>query len=238
MDENTSGQTTDEVPKHEGVQRLESEIQKEISKLKFYLEQTDELIESNNYEEMSIVEQRTTKINEKLSELISRMQELKIELDVSSRSVRQWRKEVKLSYAPLVEEKGKITKALQEEQEKIRHEEEQRVHDTEWRQQQQEEIRARQEEREERLRQDKLEQERQIWQERLHAEIKATKKKLELETKAKSTQAKLSKLKISPFNGTPTDWIRFDNMFTTQEHNKPISDEEKFGYLLEMSTQR
>ena len=125
MDENTSGQTTDEVPKHEGVQRLESEIQKEISKLKFYLEQTDELIESNNYEEMSIVEQRTTKINEKLSELISRMQELKIELDVSSRSVRQWRKEVKLSYAPLVEEKGKITKALQEEQQKIRHEEEQ-----------------------------------------------------------------------------------------------------------------
>ena len=146
MDENTSGQTTDEVTKHEGVQRLESDIQKEISKLKFYLEQTDELIESNNYEEMSIVEQRTTKINEKLSELISRTQELKIELDVSSRSVRQWRKEIKLSYAPLVEEKEKITKALQEEQQKIRHEEEQRVLDAEWRQlqrteQQQEEIR-------------------------------------------------------------------------------------------------
>ena len=139
--------------KHEGVQRLESDIQKEISKLKFYLERIDELIESNNYEEMRIVEQRTTNINEKLSELISHTQELKIELDVSLRSVRQWRKEIKLSYAPLVEEKGKITKALQEEQEKIRHEEEQRVHDAEWRQlqraeQQQEEIRARQEERE------------------------------------------------------------------------------------------
>ena len=140
--------------KHKGVQRLESDIQKEISKLKFYLEQTDELIESNNYEEMSIVEQRTTNINEKLSELISHTQELKIELDVSLRSVRQWRKEIKLSYAPLVEEKEKITKALQEEQQKIRHEEEQRVLDAaEWRQlqraeQQQEEIRARQEERE------------------------------------------------------------------------------------------
>ena len=48
---------------------------------------------------MSIVEQKTTKINEKLSELISRTQELKIELDVFSRSVRQWRKEIKLSYA-------------------------------------------------------------------------------------------------------------------------------------------
>ena len=45
MDENTSRQTTDEVPKHEGVQCLESEIQKEVSKLKFYLERIDELIE-------------------------------------------------------------------------------------------------------------------------------------------------------------------------------------------------
>ena len=42
---------TDKVPKHEGVQRLESDVL-----LNFYLEQTDELIESNNYEEMSIVE--------------------------------------------------------------------------------------------------------------------------------------------------------------------------------------
>ena len=55
-----------------------------------------------------------------------------------------------------------------------------------------------------------------------------------METKAKSTQAKLPKLQISPFNGTPVDWIRFENMFTTQVHEKPISDEEKFGYLLEM----
>jgi len=60
------------------------------------------------------------------------------------------------------------------------------------------------------------------------------KKKLEMETNARSTSAKLTKLKITPFKGTPTDWVRFENTFVTQIHNKPISDEEKFGYLLEM----
>lgn len=45
---------------------------------------------------------------------------------------------------------------------------------------------------------------------------------------------KLPELKITPFNGTPVRWIRFDNMFTSQIHSKPLSDEEKYGYLLEL----
>lgn len=55
-----------------------------------------------------------------------------------------------------------------------------------------------------------------------------------IKNKAKYIQAKLPKLKISPFNGTSSDWIRFKNMFTTQMHDKLISGEEKFGHLLEM----
>ena len=39
---------------------------------------------------------------------------------------------------------------------------------------------------------------------------------------------------ITPFKGTPTDWVRFENMFITQVHNKSISAEKKFGYLLQM----
>ena len=57
---------------------------------------------------------------------------------------------------------------------------------------------------------------------------------LEMEKAARTTPAKLPKLKISPFNGTVADWVRFENMFVTQVDAKPISDEEKFGYLLEM----
>ena len=77
-------------------------------------------------------------------------------------------------------------------------------------------------------------QEREILEEKWQAELKLTKKKLEMEKAARTTQAKLSNLKISPFNETVADWVRFENMFVTQVDAKPISDEEKFGYQLEM----
>ena len=59
-------------------------------------------------------------------------------------------------------------------------------------------------------------------------------KKLEMEKNARSTSAKLPKLTITHFNGTSADWVRFENIFKTQVDARPISDEEKFGYLLEM----
>ena len=89
-------------------------------------------------------------------------------------------------------------------------------------------------EREEKFRLELQEREKALWEERLKAEIKMTEKKLEMETAAKVCRSKLPELKITPFKGTPEDWIRFENMFTTQVNNKPISAEEKFGYLLEL----
>ena len=73
-----------------------------------------------------------------------------------------------------------------------------------------------------------------MWQEKIDEGLQATHKRLELEKEARSTTAKLPKLMISPFKGTPTDWVRFENIFITQVYNKSISAEEKFGYLLEM----
>ena len=55
-----------------------------------------------------------------------------------------------------------------------------------------------------------------------------------MEKAAKAPRVKLPELKITPFNGTPVDWIRFQNMFTSQMHDKPLSNEEKYGYLLEL----
>ena len=55
-----------------------------------------------------------------------------------------------------------------------------------------------------------------------------------MEKAARTTQAKLPKLTITSFKGTASDWVRFENMFLTQVDCKPITDEEKFGYLLEM----
>jgi len=63
--------------------------------------------------------------------------------------------------------------------------------------------------------------------------MRVAEKKLEMEKTAISSTSKLLKLKITPFKGTAGDWVRFENMFLTQVDVKLISDEEKFGYLLE-----
>ena len=84
------------------------------------------------------------------------------------------------------------------------------------------------------LRSPQEEHERRLWQEKFEAELEATHRRLELEKDTCSNTAKLPKLKITPFKGTPTDWVRFENMFVTQVHNRSISAEEKFGNLLEM----
>ena len=68
----------------------------------------------------------------------------------------------------------------------------------------------------------------------MRAELEMAEKKIEMEKATKAAQAKLPELKITPFNSTPVDWIRFQNMLTSQIHNKPLSDEEKYRYLLKL----
>ena len=55
----------------------------------------------------------------------------------------------------------------------------------------------------------------------MRAELEMAEKKIKMEKAAKAASAKLPELKITPFNGTPVDWIRFQNMFTSQIHLKP-----------------
>jgi len=137
-------------------------------------------------------------------------------------------KDVRSKYAALVDRK-KLARTLRSKHEEMHKERERRKEDSRWEQQTEEwsliEFRERQQE-----------YERQCLQEKLEAELDMAKKKLEMETNARSSSAKLPKLKITPFKGTPANWVRFEKVFATQIHNKPISDEEKFGYLLEMVT--
>ena len=72
-----------------------------------------------------------------------------------------------------------------------------------------------------------------MWEEKFEAELKMAEKRIEMENKAKASSEKLPKLKIIPFKGTAADWVRFENMFITQVDSSSMSDEEKFGYLLE-----
>ncbi len=98
-------------------QKLESDINKEISKLRYFLEETDQTIESNDYGEMENVNNRAGKLINKISELISTTEELKIDNGKTPRSVRQWRKEIKAKYSTLIEEKEKLVRKLKDKQE-------------------------------------------------------------------------------------------------------------------------
>ena len=120
-DETITKTTNDEIT------RAENRIKKEISKLEFYLEQTEKLIQSKDFEEMAIVEQRTAKINETLGDKISNTVELKIELHMTPRNIRQWRNEVKSSYSHLLEQRAKNVDSLRVRQLKIKRNEEMEI---------------------------------------------------------------------------------------------------------------
>ena len=78
---------------------------------------------------------------------------------------------------------------------------------------------------EEKLDIEKLEREKAAWKE--HQD-------LEMEKKMKSQNAKLSRLTITPFQGTSKDWIRFPNQYKVQVHSQPVSKSVEFGYILQL----
>ena len=128
---------------------------------------------------------------------------------------------MKAEYAPLCEKRARLCRVLDDRQrhENLRAEEE---------------VTIRKMEKEEQLRRQIQQQEKEMWEERMRAELVLAEKKIQMEKEAKASTSKLPELKISPFNGTSADWIRFENMFASQVDSKSISDAEKFGYLLEL----
>ena len=97
----------------------EQQLEKEIHKLKYFLDETDELIKLRDYTEMDIANRREEKIVGKLSDLISQAEELKIDHGVSPRSVRQWKKDLKARYSTFLVDKEKLAKFLNNRQEEI-----------------------------------------------------------------------------------------------------------------------
>ena len=43
-------------------------------------------------------------------------------------------------------------------------------------------------------------------------------------------------MKLAPFKELAIDWVRLENMFLSQVHNKDLSDEEKFTFLQKLVT--
>ena len=217
----------------------EREIEKEITKMKFYGEQIHDLVDENDVLEIKMVNQRMEDIHTQLLALISQVQEAKISNGESSRDVRQWKKTIKESFMPWVNEKERLTKVLKDQQEEVRKDKEREMYreaqsKLEAEQKKMNEIYKMQAEFEEEARKQRYQLEKEMWEEKLKAEQELVEKRLEAGKHHHIDQAKLPKLKITPFNGTAVDWVRFENMFITQVHNKEVADEVKFGYLLEM----
>lgn len=90
-------------------QHLELKIGKEMEKIKYYLEQTDDLIEEGDYNEMETVSKRSGTILDGICELMSKIQEVKVERgEDTARTIRQWKKTIKESYLPWVAELSKL----------------------------------------------------------------------------------------------------------------------------------
>jgi uncharacterized protein YqgV (UPF0045/DUF77 family) len=68
----------------------EVEIDKEIEKLKYYLEPIDDIIEEGDYAEIEVVKKRTDAIFDKVNNLVASVQELKIDRGAETqRAIRQ-----------------------------------------------------------------------------------------------------------------------------------------------------
>ena len=87
--------------------RTEISIQKEISKLEYYLESADELIQANDIEEIKTTVRQASKITSKLSELIAQLEEIKIENGISPRTAREWKKRNEGQICRIIVTKGK-----------------------------------------------------------------------------------------------------------------------------------
>ena len=145
---------------------------------------------------------------------------MKLEFGVSARDVRQWKKDKKNGVSPFIQEKDKLSEILSTKQGESNDEIKRRNWEAK---REREECVARE-----------RQQEEEKFREKFEAELRMAEKKLVMETAAKATHTKLPKLRITPFKGTSSDWVRFENMFVRQVHSRPVSGEKQFGYLLEM----
>ena len=72
----------------------------------------DELIEIEDYKEMKVITSRVEVFQNRISDLIGKIEDTKIEQGLTSRSVRQWRKETKEKYSHMLAQNDKLCKVL------------------------------------------------------------------------------------------------------------------------------
>ena len=90
--------------------QLQAEIDKEIEKLKYYLEESDELIKIEDLLEIEIINKRSELIHDMLCNIVDQVHKVNIDRGVeTARAVRQWKKDTKEKYAPWIHQMQKIS---------------------------------------------------------------------------------------------------------------------------------
>ena len=113
-----------------------------------------------------------TTVSRKITDLISQLEDLKLDFGASARDVRQWKKDKKNEFSPFVQERDKISELLLTKQ-KQRDEE---IEKQNW---------EAKREREECVKLERQQQEKEFWEEKFRAELRVAEQKLEMETAAK-----------------------------------------------------
>ena len=238
LDETDTEDFLEEMDQKTKVKQYEKVIYKEIAKLEYYAEQTNELIEENDIGEIEIVMDRMVEIKSRILMIIAQTQETKITEGMSNREVRLWKKNIKDQYTQFMEQHTLLENAMKQEKERDLKEKEKAIEKEsnvklQAEQKRLEVMQERQASFEQEVMEKKYELEKSLLEEKMKAELELIEKKMKID-RAQNEQAKLPKLTITPFNGTAMDWVRFENMFLSQVDSKKVADEVKFGYLLEM----
>ena len=166
----------------EEITDLESDIQKEIEKLDYHTEQLDELIEIEDYNEMKVITSRVEVVQNRISDLIGKIEEIKIEQGLTSRPIKQWKKETKEKYSHMLAQNEKLCKILNQKECEINEENLRKDNVKKERKQLREEKKILEKQKqladmEEKMRRERFEQEKAIMEERMKEEIKLAEKK-------------------------------------------------------------
>ena len=221
-------------------QEIQGNVEREIKKLKFYISQISSFVADEDYEKLKRLLEVTVpgKLNA-IENLIEQMTETMIDADKREEDVTSWITRTRRSFAGCNEQIRAATATLQQyldsvEQHRRRLQENMGQQEEAELQRRLNERRREQEEYESRLLLDREEREHKVLMARIKIQLETKEKELEMEKATKSTRAKLPKLTIPKFKGTSTDWIRFKSMFTSQIESQPISNVDKFSYLMEL----
>ena len=84
-----------EVEKWHAETRIEKAIEREITKLRYHLEAEEERIENEDFTVMEMAVKVSKNNTDKIADLISQLEEIKLDQGISTRTVRQWKKDIK-----------------------------------------------------------------------------------------------------------------------------------------------